>query len=76
MLPPPVDRVTMTFPLLNAARHVLFLVSGAGKGPALRDVLEGNANTHERPAAGIRPAAGKLTWLVDRAAAGLLTNRH
>jgi 6-phosphogluconolactonase len=75
VLPPPVDRVTLTFPVLNAACRVLFLVSGANKAPALRDVLEGGALPQVRPAAGVRPAGGTLTWLVDSAAAGLLTSR-
>lgn len=72
-LPPPVDRVTMTFPMLNAARHVLFLVAGANKAEPLRDVLQGEAPVEKRPAAGVRPADGTLTWLVDEAAARLLT---
>ncbi|MEX0676383.1 MAG: 6-phosphogluconolactonase [Pirellulales bacterium] len=72
VLPPPVDRVTLTYPALNAARHVMFLVEGANKAAALRDVIEGKADKNQRPAAGIRPEAGQLTWLVDRSAAGLL----
>ena len=72
-LPPPVERVTLTFPVLNAARAVLFLVSGASKAAALRDVLEGRPTREQRPAAGVRPADGTLTWLVDEAAAGRLT---
>ncbi|MBI2826840.1 MAG: 6-phosphogluconolactonase [Planctomycetia bacterium] len=72
-LPPPVDRVTMTFPLLNAARHVVFLVSGTNKAEPLRDVLDGHATVERRPAAGIRPAAGDVTWLVDDAAASMLS---
>lgn len=74
-LPPPVDRITLTYPALNAARHVMFLVSGANKAEALRAVVAGNATKTERPAAGIRPKDGKLTWLVDEAAAGLLGSR-
>jgi 6-phosphogluconolactonase len=73
-LPPPVDRITLTYPALNAARHAMFLVSGANKAQALRDVLAGAAKS-ERPAAGIRPSEGKLTWLVDESAAGLLESR-
>ena len=72
VLPPPVDRITLTYPALNAARHVMFLVAGASKAKALRDVIEGNATGDQRPAAGIRPEAGELTWLVDQSAAGLL----
>ncbi len=72
-LPPPVERVTLTFPVLNAARAVLFLVSGANKAEALRDVLEGRPSREQRPAVGVRPVDGTLTWLVDQAAAGRLT---
>jgi 6-phosphogluconolactonase len=72
-LPPPVDRVTLTYPVLNAARVVLFLVSGASKAVAFRVVWTGRADPHERPAVGVRPA-GRLTWLVDQAAARLVQN--
>jgi len=72
-LPPPVDRVTMTYPVLNAARHVLFLVAGEKKAEALRDVIELDSPPPQRPAAGVRPVAGQLTWLVDEDAARLLS---
>jgi len=71
-LPPPVDRVTMTYPVLNAARHVAFLVAGQGKAAALRDVFEGRASRDVRPAVGVRPEHGTVTWLVDEDAATLL----
>ncbi len=67
-LPPPVERITLTYPVLNAARSVVFLVAGANKAAALRDVLEG-ASPQLRPAAGVRPTEGGVTWLVDAAAA-------
>jgi 6-phosphogluconolactonase len=72
VLPPPVDRVTLTFPALNAARHVAFLVAGANKAEPLGDVWQGRSAVAQRPAAGIRPENGQLTWLVDRAAAARL----
>ena len=72
VLPPPVDRVTFTFPTLNQARHILFLVAGANKAAPLRDVLEGGAGKHDRPSAAVAPVDGTLTWLVDEAAAGML----
>jgi len=72
VLPPPVDRITLTYPALNAARQVMFLVAGANKAEALRDIVEGGAGRQKRPAAGIRPESGRLTWLVDQAAAGSL----
>jgi 6-phosphogluconolactonase len=68
VLPPPVDRITLTFPVLNAARATLFLVAGAKKAPALRSVLSGAADIREHPAAGVRPEAGTLTFLADAAA--------
>ena len=72
-LPPPVDRVTFTFPVLNAARHVLFLVDGAKKAPPVRDILEGGAAVNVHPSAGVQPKNGTLLWLLDRTAATLLT---
>ena len=74
-LPPPVDRVTVTFPVLNAARAVLFMVSGENKAPAVRDILESGAPREVHPAAGVMPVAGTLTWLLDASAARLLTDK-
>ena len=67
-LPPPVDRITFTYPVLNAARHVLFLVSGEKKAAALADIFEDDPSPVKRPAAGVLPTDGTLTWLVDKAA--------
>jgi 6-phosphogluconolactonase len=69
------DRVTLTVPILNQAATVLFLVTGADKAPALQAALEGPSDPERLPAQLIRPAAGRLIWLVDRAAAGMLTTR-
>lgn len=71
-LPPPVDRVTVTYPVLNAARDVLFIVAGDKKAAAVRDVLEGQPSREQRPAVGVRPTNGRVTWMLDAAAAGLL----
>ena len=62
-------RITLTFPVLNAAAEVLFLVVGEDKAWALRNVLRGKAPVEEIPARGIVPTSGRLTFLVDRAAA-------
>ncbi|MBK7595287.1 MAG: 6-phosphogluconolactonase [Gemmatimonadetes bacterium] len=67
----PVDRVTLTLPLLNRANTVLFLVSGEAKQPAVAAVLgDGRADT-QLPAARVSPQ-GRLLWFLDRAAAGRL----
>jgi 6-phosphogluconolactonase len=67
------SRITFTLPLLNAARCVVFLVSGADKAAVLREVLEGDAPAEKYPSKLVRPSNGKLIWFVDRAAASQLT---
>jgi 6-phosphogluconolactonase len=71
-LPPPVDRVTFTFPLLNAARAVLFLVAGSDKQAALQAVQAGvpSGDAGVPPAARVRPTDGELEWYVDADALG------
>jgi 6-phosphogluconolactonase len=61
-------RVTLTPPMLNAARAVVFLVSGTGKAGPLRQVLEGALPPDLLPARAIHPASGRVDWLVDAAA--------
>jgi 6-phosphogluconolactonase len=75
VLPPPVDRVTLTFPALNAGRGVLFLVAGAGKAAVVQEVLEGDPSVDRAPAAWVRPTNGTLTWMLDEAAAARLGKR-
>jgi 6-phosphogluconolactonase len=55
------ERVTMTYPVLNAARAVLFLVAGDDKAEALRRVEEGDLSA---PAARVQPVDGSMSWLV------------
>jgi 6-phosphogluconolactonase len=62
-------RITLTLPVLNAARCVAFLVSGTDKAPALEAVLQSNASGEQYPAKLVHPTNGKLIWFVDRAAA-------
>ena len=69
---PPPPRLTFTPPLLNAARHILFLVTGADKADALQAVLESGYQPEEYPAQIVRPAHGEVTWMLDTAAAGKL----
>jgi 6-phosphogluconolactonase len=65
-------RLTMTAPILNQARHVLFLVAGADKAGPLAEVLEGRNDPERLPAQLIRPQSGELQWYVDESAAGKL----
>ena len=67
---PNVFRLTLTYLVLNSARHILFLVSGKDKAPMVQALLEDNPV--DLPAKNIRPLKGALTWLLDQEAASLL----
>jgi 6-phosphogluconolactonase len=64
-------RLTLTLPVLNAAAHVIFMVTGADKAATLREVLEGPPQCF--PAQRIQPARGRVSWFVDKSAARLLS---
>lgn len=66
-------RLTLTFPVFNAAANVIFLVAGADKASVLARVLEGDTDYHELPSRGIQPTSERLYWYVDAAAAQDLT---
>ncbi|GHO45136.1 6-phosphogluconolactonase [Ktedonospora formicarum] len=72
---PPPARLTFTPPVLTAARHVLFLVTGQDKAEAVKEVIEGQHNPEEYPAQLVRPTQGEVTWLFDTAAASKLTHK-
>jgi 6-phosphogluconolactonase len=65
-------RITMTLPVLNAARAVTFIATGPDKAPIIHRVLQ-NSTEPTLPAQLIRPVDGELWWMLDRAAAGELT---
>lgn len=65
-------RLTLTVPIINAARMVVFLVSGSGKAETLAAVLDGPERPDDLPSQLIRPIDGPLRWLVDRDAAARL----
>ncbi len=58
-------RLTMTFPMLNHSRHVLFLVSGGKNHELLARVLAGDS---EFPSARVAPENGELTWMIGEPA--------
>ena len=65
-------RITFTFPLINAAAKVLFIAGGVDKTTMLRNVLHGDPSGQTYPAQSVHPVSGRLTWLIDEAAAGQL----
>ena len=62
-------RMTMTFPIINAARAIAFLICGEAKAQPLFEVLCGADNPDLFPAQRIVPQDGKITYFVDRSAA-------
>jgi 6-phosphogluconolactonase len=65
-------RLTLTYPVLNAASCVLFMVSGDKKAEILKTVLEGPFDPDKWPSQGVLPEHGRLLWWVDSAAAAHL----
>jgi 6-phosphogluconolactonase len=67
-------RVTLTLPVLNNAANVIFMAGGLEKAAVIKTVLgdDGAAAESEVPAQMVRPANGRLLWMVDRAAARLI----
>jgi 6-phosphogluconolactonase len=63
------QRITITLPVLNNARAVIFLVSGTSKSTALAHVLEGDEHASGLPATLVHPRRGVLLWFADRDAA-------
>jgi 6-phosphogluconolactonase len=65
-------RITLTWPVINQGREVAFLIEGAGKAQVLHDVFLGPYQPETYPSQIIRPASGRLTLLLDAAAAAKL----
>lgn len=65
-------RVTLTWPVINQGREVAFLIEGEKKAQVLHEVFEGPYQPEVYPSQIIRPASGKLTLLLDKAAAAKL----
>lgn len=65
-------RITLTWPVINQAAEVAFAVEGASKTGVLAEVLTGPRDPERLPSQLIRPATGKLLFLLDQAAAAKL----
>src|SRR5207237_2160321 len=63
---PLVSRVTVTLPVVNAAREVLFLVTGEDKAEAVARAF-GDAPDPSAPGSLVRPESGRMTLLLDEA---------
>jgi 6-phosphogluconolactonase len=72
---PPPRRLTLTLPVLNAGRQVIFLVAGGEKAAAVREVFEGSGPPEQCPAKLVCPGPDRVRWLIDEAAAAQLKGR-
>jgi len=70
----PANRVTLTPMVINAARQIDFLVTGAGKADTLSQVLHGDFNPLLYPAQRIRPTDGQTIWMIDQTAGSKLSS--
>ena len=70
------SRLTLTLGVINRATVVLFLVSGSGKAPIVRAILEPRGEADRIfPSSLVAPTDGRLIWMLDRSAAAQLTTR-
>jgi 6-phosphogluconolactonase len=65
-------RITLTSPVINHGRAVAFLMEGAGKAQVVHDVFAGAYDSESKPSQLVRPENGRLTVLLDAAAAANL----
>jgi 6-phosphogluconolactonase len=66
------NRITLTTPVINAARNIIWLVAGADKAAIVRAVLRGEYRPDDLPAQLIAPRDARVVWLMDRDAASEL----
>ena len=65
-------RITLTKPVINQGREVAFLIEGAAKAEILAKVLLGPYDPETTPSQLIRPVSGRVSFLLDAAAASKL----
>lgn len=72
----PHARVTLTAPVLTAARSLLFIITGCSKREILREVMIPPLRPWQYPVHALWPAVDKMTWFIDAEAAGLMCSDH
>ena len=68
----PAQRLTLTPPIINDAKHVIFLVTGANKATTVNDVIHGAYNPQKLPSQRIQPTNGTRIWFLDQPSAAKL----
>ena len=67
---PNVNRLTLTLPVINRGKQIVFMISGKKKASVVKNALKGIQSG--LPAQLVKPIKGTLIWLLDREAASLL----
>lgn len=67
-------RITLTWPVINQGREVVFLIENSSKANVVREVFLGGYDPESKPSQLIRPTSGKLTVMLDAAAAAQMPN--
>jgi 6-phosphogluconolactonase len=62
-------RVTLTLPVINSSKNIIFIAEGTDKSEIVSDVI--NSKNENLPATKIKPSDGKLLWLLDKNAASI-----
>ncbi|NQT25144.1 6-phosphogluconolactonase [candidate division KSB1 bacterium] len=68
----PHARITLTYPILNAGKNVIFVVEGSNKSERVKNIVTDRKKKY--PATHIQPVAGKLLWLLDKDAASEISD--
>ena len=66
------SRISLTLPVINQARRILFLVSGKEKAEIVKRIIQDPPKSTTLPARRVSPDGGHVTWLMDREAASQL----
>lgn len=62
---PPAERITLSLPVINAGKEVVFVALGESKAEVVQRVLEVQALPGSLPSQLVRPKVGRLKWLLD-----------
>ncbi len=65
-------RISLTLPVINNAKNIIFLISGHNKAKALREILEGKEKL--LPASRVKPGKGRVFFLLDKSAGAYLSH--
>lgn len=66
---PPPNRITLTLPVINQARHIAWVATGPGKTDIVARMLNPSPGSKKLPAGRVNPSNGDARWFIDQAAA-------